>query len=53
MYVIKFIHRNILSRFDIPRALVLDNRTQLLGQKVKDLLGQVKIEFYNSILSYA
>ena len=50
--VIKFICRNILFRFVIPKAFVLDNGTQFLGQKVKDLLGQLKIEFYNSTLSY-
>ena len=47
------IKQTIISRFGIPKAYVSDNGTQFIGQKVKDLLGQVKIEFYNSILSYA
>ena len=50
--MIRFIWRNILSKFGIPRALVLDNSTQFMGKKVKDLLEQLKIEFYNSMLSY-
>ena len=50
--VIKFIHRNILSRFGILRAFVSDNGTQFMGQKVKDLFGQLKIELYNSTPSY-
>ena len=50
--VIKFIRHNILSRFGISRAFVSDNRTQFVGQKVKRLLNKLKIEFYNSTLSY-
>ena len=49
--VIRFICRNILSKFGILRPFVLDNGTQFVGQKVKDLLGQLKIEFYNSPLT--
>lgn len=52
MDVIRFIRRNILSRFGIPRAFISDNENQIIGKKVKDLLDQLKIEFYNSTLSY-
>ena len=52
MDVIRFIQRNILSRFGIPRAFVSDNGTQFVSKKVKDLLEQLKIEFYNSTPSY-
>ena len=46
--VIRFICINILFRFGIPRAFVSDNETHFVGQKVKNLLRQLKIEFYNS-----
>ena len=52
IYAIRFICRNILSIFGIPQAFISDNGTQFVGQKVKDLLRQMKIEFYNSTLSY-
>lgn len=48
----KFIRNNIISRFGIFRALVSDNGTQFVGQKVKKILDELKIEFYNSTLSY-
>ena len=51
--IIRFIHKKIFSRFGIPRAFVSDKKTQFVGQKVKDLLGQLKIEFYNSTPSYS
>ncbi|GFS40490.1 hypothetical protein Acr_00g0068850 [Actinidia rufa] len=50
--VIRFIRGNIISRFGIPRAFVSDNGTQFVGSKVKSLLEQLKIEFYNSTPSY-
>ncbi|GFZ15662.1 hypothetical protein Acr_25g0000710 [Actinidia rufa] len=50
--VIRFIRSNILSRFGIPRAFVSDNGTQFIGSKVRSLLKQLKIEFYNSTPSY-
>ena len=46
--VIILIHKNILSRFGIPKAFILDNGTQFMGKKVKNLLRQLKIKFYNS-----
>ena len=52
MDVIRFIKRNILPRFSIPRAYISDNGTQFIGKKVRDLLKQLKIELYNSMLSY-
>ena len=50
--VIRFIFRNILSRFDIPIEFVLDNGKQFVSQKVKDMLDELKIKFYNSMPSY-
>ena len=50
--VIKFIDKIILSRFGIPRVFVLENGMQVLDQKVKNLLEQLKIEFYKSTPSY-
>ena len=50
--VIRFIRTNILSRFGIPKAFVSDNGTQFVGSKVRNLLQQLKIEFYNSTPSY-
>ena len=44
--------KNILSKFNIPRAFISDNETQFNGKEVKDLLEQLKIEFYNSMQSY-
>ena len=35
MNIIRFICRNILSRFVIPRAFALDNGIQFAGQKSK------------------
>ncbi|GFY81234.1 DNAJ homologue 2 [Actinidia rufa] len=35
-----------------PRVFISDRRTQFVGQKVKDLLRQLKIEFYISTPSY-
>ena len=52
MDVIRFIRRNIMSRFGNPKAILLDNGTQFIGKKVRDLLEQPKIEFYNSTPSY-
>ena len=37
--IIKFIYKNILSKFGIPRAFVSNNRNQFIRYKVKDLLG--------------
>ncbi|XP_057488824.1 uncharacterized protein LOC130774783 [Actinidia eriantha] len=50
--MIKFIRKNILSRFGIPRAFVSDNGTQFVRSKVRNLLEQLKIDFYNSTPSY-
>ncbi|GFS40182.1 hypothetical protein Acr_00g0066980 [Actinidia rufa] len=50
--VIRFIRGSILSRFGIPRAFVSNNGTQFVGSKVRSLLEQLKIEFYNSTPSY-
>ena len=52
MDMIRFIQRNILSIFGIPRAFIPDYETHFMGKKVKDLLGQLNIEFYNSMSSY-
>ncbi|GFZ19787.1 hypothetical protein Acr_28g0004920 [Actinidia rufa] len=50
--VIRFIRGNILSKFSIPQAFVSDNGTQFVRSKVRGLLEQLKIEFYNSTPSY-
>ena len=42
----------ILSRVNIPRAFISDNGMQFVGQKVKKMLDELRIEFYNSTLSY-
>ena len=41
-----------MSRFGILMAFVSNNGTQFIGIRVKDLLGQLKIELYNSTPSY-
>ena len=41
-----------MSKSSIPRVFILDNRIQFIGRKVKDLLEQLKIEFYNSTPNY-
>ena len=46
MNVIKFIRRNILSRFGIPKAFISNNGSQFVGQKMKNMLDELKIEFY-------
>ena len=38
MDVIRFIRKNILSKFGIPKAFVSNNGTQFIGKQVKDLL---------------
>ena len=48
----KFICNNILSQFVIPRALVSDNRIQFMGKSVKNMVDELKKEFYNSTPSY-
>ena len=50
--MIKFIRRNILFKFGIPRAMVLGNRTQFIGKKVTVSLEQLKIESNYSTPSY-
>ena len=50
--MMKFICNTVLSQFSNPIAFVLDNGTQFVGQKVKNILDELKIEFYNSTLSY-
>ena len=52
MNVKKFIRNKILSCFGITKALVSDNGTQFMGKSMKKILGELKIEFYNSTLSY-
>ena len=51
--MIKFIRKNILSQFGIPRAFVLVNGMKLVNQKVKNMLDELSIEFYNSTPSYS
>ena len=52
MDVIRFIRKNIMSKFNIPKAFVSNNKTQFIGKKIKDMLGQLKIESYNSTPNY-
>ena len=52
MDMLRFICRNILSKFGIPKVFISNNRAQFVRKKVKDLLDQLKIEFYNSTPSY-
>ena len=49
---INFNCRNILSRFGIPIMFVSDNGLQFVSQKLKNMLYELKIEFYNSTSSY-
>ena len=52
MDVIRFIRRNIFSKFGILKVFISDNRTSFIGKKVKDLLEQLKIKFYNLMPSH-
>ncbi|GFZ08917.1 hypothetical protein Acr_20g0007250 [Actinidia rufa] len=49
---IEQVERDSIHMFGIFKAFISDNGTQFIGKKVKDLLYQLKIEFYNSTLSY-
>ena len=51
--VIRLIRRNSLSSFDNPRVFVSDTGTQFVGQKVKDMLNELKIELFSSTPSYS
>ena len=50
--VIRFICKKHLMKVWHPKVFVSDNETQFMGQKVKDLLRQLKIKFHNSTPSY-
>ncbi|KAL0313126.1 UNVERIFIED_CONTAM: Ribonuclease HI [Sesamum radiatum] len=48
--VIRFLWKNIVCRFGIPRALVSDNGTQFLGNKLRDWCkGLVIKQFFTSV----
>ncbi|XP_028056781.1 uncharacterized protein LOC114260792 [Camellia sinensis] len=48
----KFIWQNVITRFGILKALILDNGTQFDGKLFREFCEELKIEFYNSTLAY-
>ena len=43
----KFVWKNVITRFGIPKALILDNGTQFDGKLFRRFCEELKIEFYN------
>ena len=48
----KFVWRNVITRFGIPRALISDNGKQFDGKKFRQFCSELKIDFYNSTPAY-
>ncbi|KAK4407918.1 hypothetical protein Sango_0372800 [Sesamum angolense] len=44
--IIKFVWKNIICRFDIPKAFIIDNRTQFQGKEFKRWCLELKIKQY-------
>lgn len=42
--VLKFFKRNVLTTFEIPQAIVIDNVTQFIDKNLKILLEELKIK---------
>ncbi|XP_028068603.1 uncharacterized protein LOC114271192 [Camellia sinensis] len=48
----KFVWKNVITRFGIPKALISDNGTQFDGKLFRRFYEELKIEFYNSTSAY-
>ncbi|XP_028064790.1 protein NYNRIN-like [Camellia sinensis] len=48
----KFVWQNVVTRFDIPKALISDNGTQFDGKLFHGFCEELKNEFYNSTPAY-
>ena len=48
----KFVWQNVITRFGIPKALILDNGAQFDGKLFHGFCEELKIEFYNSTPAY-
>lgn len=46
--VVKFIMKNIIARFEVPKILVTDNGPQFIAQQVLDLCDKLNIELHHS-----
>ena len=49
----KFIEKNIIARFRIPKAIIADNGPHFVSSKVKRLCKKYKIELHNSSAYYS
>ncbi|XP_058180036.1 uncharacterized protein LOC131298571 [Rhododendron vialii] len=50
--IIRFVWRNIISRFGVPFAIITDNGRQFIGQKYRALLDEYGIKWDTSTLAY-
>ena len=46
--VVKFIKTNIIARFGVPKAIVMDNRPQFISQKFKGMCDRYGIQLHHS-----
>ncbi|XP_015079193.1 uncharacterized protein LOC107023127 [Solanum pennellii] len=46
--VVDFVHSNIICRFGIPRAIIIDNAANLNSNLMKEVCEQFKIVYHNS-----
>ena len=46
--VVKFIKTNIIARFDIPKAIVTDNRPQFIFQELQGMCDRYGIQLHHS-----
>lgn len=48
----RFPWKNIITRFGVPRAIVCDNGTQLVGNPIGKLCEDLNIQFFHSTSAY-
>lgn len=51
-YVKRFPWKNIITQFGVPRAIVCDNGTQLVGNLIGKLCEDLNIQFFHSTSAY-
>ena len=50
--VVKFIKKNIIARFGIPKAFITDNGPQFISQQMNELCTKYNIELHHSTPYY-
>jgi len=46
--IVKFIKRNIITRFDVPWDIVTDNGPQFVAQELQDMCSKYNINLHHS-----